>query len=377
MGIMKLFIVFYLLIYSLMHLYFYLRLRGAMTLPAWLHVLSICFLILMVLAPIAVRVTEHRGWEAVACIFAYVGYTWMGFLFLFVASGLAVDLLRLVTLPVGWRPSGKFMFFLPFFLGIIAYLYGYYEATDLRVERLVIESPKIPPEAGVIRLVQVSDVHMGLIVREERLRRMVDKVRALNPHLLVSTGDLVDGQMDTLEESIHLWRRVKPIYGKYAVTGNHEYYAGISHALSVSEDAGFKVLRGEAVKPIAGLCLVGVDDPAGKYVGLPTALDIPSRGSDFTILIKHQPSVSIKHAGLFDLQLSGHTHAGQLFPFSLITAVYFKRQEGFYRLEDESMLYISRGTGTWGPPVRICAPPEITLIELKHGKKTEGAHFGK
>lgn len=193
--------------------------------------------------------------------------------------------------------------------------------------------------------------------------------------MLVSTGDLVDGQMDSLEESILMWREVKPPLGKYAVTGNHEFFAGIDHALAATEEAGFRVLRGESVKPVAGLCLVGVDDPVGKYAGLPVFLDLPPRGEDFTILLKHQPSVSRRQAGLFDLQLSGHTHAGQLFPFSLITALYFERQAGFYHLEDGSMLYISRGTGTWGPPVRIFAPPEITLIELKHGKKSEIVHF--
>lgn len=372
---MKMFLLVYLLIYGLMHVYFYVRLRGGLFLPPGLNVLVISFLALMVLAPVIVRVTEHRGWESTACIFAYAGYTWMGFIFLFVAISLAADFLRLVFFFLGLRPSGKVLFFLSVGLALGAYLYGYLEARHPQVEHLKIESTKIPREIGAIRLVQVSDIHMGLIVRGERLERILRKVEELKPHLIVSTGDLVDGQMDSLERAVILWRSIHPPYGKYAVTGNHEFYAGIGHALSVTREAGFKVLQGDASRPLPGLCLVGVDDPAGDLMGFPVARDLPPRGNEFTILLKHQPSVSPRHDGRFDLQLSGHTHAGQLFPFSLITALYFKRQAGFYPLENGSMLYISRGTGTWGPPVRIFAPPEITLIELRHGPGTAGARF--
>ncbi|HOJ52858.1 MAG TPA: metallophosphoesterase [Syntrophales bacterium] len=364
---MKLFLLVYLSIYSVMHGYFYLRLRGAVVLSTGGNLLLLAFLFLMILAPIFVRVTEHRGWEAVASLFAYVGYTWMGFLFLFVVSALLVDIIRLALAPLGWKTSMRIGFFLPFIVAACAYLYGYYEAWHIRVERVLIESPRIPKEAGTIRLLQVSDIHMGLMVQGKRLERIVEKVKALNPDVLVSTGDLVDGQMNSLTQAVAWWRKVNPPYGKYAVTGNHEFFAGIDHALAVTREAGFRVLRGEAVKPIAGLCLVGVDDPMGKYLGREGATDPPPRGQEFTVLLKHQPFVSRKQLGLFDLQISGHTHAGQIFPFSLITALYFKRQAGFFRLEDGAMLYISRGTGTWGPPIRIFSPPEITCFELRYG----------
>jgi len=372
---MKFILVGYLLIYGLMHVYFYLRLRAAFFIPSTAGPVFVTFLALMVLAPVIVRLAERRGWEFFAHLFSYVGYSWMGFLFLFVTLSLACDLFRFLLSFSTFRIPAKLAFLIPAVISVLAYVYGYFEARDIRVTHLVITSPRIPESLSALRLVQVSDIHTGLIVRGERLRRMVEEVIKLKPDLLVSTGDLVDGQIDSLKEAVSLWQEVNTIYGKYAVTGNHEFFAGIDQALVFMEEAGFRVLRGEAVVPVLGLCLVGVDDPVGRYLGFDTKLEIPPRGEAFTILLKHQPFVSSRHRGKFDLQLSGHTHAGQLFPFSIITALYFGRQEGLHTLPDRSQLYINRGTGTWGPPVRIFAPPEITLVELKHSNPDGSGRF--
>ena len=164
---------------------------------------------------------------------------------------------------------------------------------------------------------------------------------------------------------------ITPKYGKFAITGNHEYYAGLDQALQFTEKAGFKILRGEALNVENIINIAGVDDPQAKAFshykevsekallsGLPREY--------FTLLLKHRPFVDKDSIGLFDLQLSGHVHRGQIFPFSIVTGLYYKTQSGLNNLPGNSMLYVSRGSGTWGPPIRFLSPPEITVIDLIH-----------
>ncbi|OGW39287.1 MAG: hypothetical protein A2Y97_08590 [Nitrospirae bacterium RBG_13_39_12] len=185
----------------------------------------------------------------------------------------------------------------------------------------------------------------------------------------MSTGDLVDGQIDNLSEFAESFKEINPRYGKFAITGNHEFYAGLTNALNFTEKAGFTVLRGERLTVSGIINIAGVDDPQVKTYG--NFRDIPEKellsglpGGKFTLLLKHRPLVDKNAIGLFDLQISGHIHKGQIFPFSLITGLYYPTQAGFANLPKGSCLYISRGSGTWGPPIRFLSPPEVTVIEL-------------
>ena len=247
--------------------------------------------------------------------------------------------------------------------------YGFFEARQIRPEYLEIRSAKIPKAAGKIRIVQISDVHVGVLVREKRLAAILRSVSEAEPDLLVSTGDLVDGQLNSMAEAMAQFREFRPRYGKFAVTGNHEFYAGIDEAIDFITQSGFTLLRGE-VATVAGVVdLAGVDDPttrrAGPRGGLSDREILSRKGGDrFTILLKHQPLVENDAPGAFDLQLSGHTHRGQIFPFGLITSRFFPFHSGNYHLTEGALLHVSRGTGTWGPPIRFLSPPEITIIDL-------------
>lgn len=140
--------------------------------------------------------------------------------------------------------------------------------------------------------------------------------------------------------------------------------------MDFTEKAGFSVLRGKGVNVSDMITIVGVDDPVGKGYNL--FKDVSEKellsehaGGKFTLLLKHRPIVDKDALGLFDLQLSGHVHKGQIFPFSLITRLYYRYTDsGKLRLLDNSYLYVSRGSGTWGPPIRFLSPPEVTVIEL-------------
>lgn len=171
-----------------------------------------------------------------------------------------------------------------------------------------------------------------------------------------------------------LLRDIRPRLGKFAITGNHEFYAGISEAIAFIQDAGFVMLRGEGLNVAGVINIAGVDDPAGSRYGLASeaaeniALSKLS-GKYFTLLLKHQPVLNGAASGSFDLQLSGHTHGGQIFPFNLVTSRFFRYHRGYFNLPNHARLYVSRGTGTWGPPIRFLSPPEITVIDLVPEKK--------
>ena len=374
-----LFLASFLTIYGLLHYYFYRKLKGAMTIGQPYHALILVFLLLMLLAPILVSLLYRLESHLLATYLAYIGFTWMAALFLFFSIHLLVDIYSVIIhissktsvqvftrLMPGNTPS--FVITLLFSLGII--IYGRFEAENIRVETVILKTEKLPPQISSLRIVQISDIHFSTINGVGLARKIVDKIKGLNPDILVSTGDFTDGEMTEEERVAALFRALRAPYGKYAVTGNHEFYSGIDKAVEFTEKAGFRMLRNEGIA-IGGLVnIAGVDDPTAKGFGLGGNIaeeEIFGRFSNKnpTILLKHRPMISAKSMGRFDLQLSGHLHKGQIFPFSLITALVFPYHDGLFKFGGHSYLYVSRGTGTWGPPVRFLSPPEITLIEFQ------------
>jgi predicted MPP superfamily phosphohydrolase len=372
----RLFLLSFFLIYGGMHAYVFLKARAAFPFGPKAGVPLALWMALMVLAPIIVRVSENRGQELFARQAALVGYVWLGLLFLFISASLLIDAYRLFMHLGGWvlkkeatlLPSARTAFFVCILVAVAAFAYGYFEANDIRTERITLKSPRL---SGTLKVVQISDVHLGLIIREKRLKRILDIVRAEEPDVLVSTGDLVDGQINSLPGLAEMLREIRPRYGKYAITGNHEYYAGLGQALEFIEKAGFRILRNEGLTVEGLINIAGVDDPTGGQLGIESPVRSPEAEvlsalprDTFTLLLKHRPRVDVASLGLFDLQLSGHTHRGQIFPFRFVVQVPYPRIEGLYGLSEDSELYVSRGSGTWGPPIRVFAPPEVTVIEL-------------
>jgi uncharacterized protein len=367
-----------LFLYSLLNAYLFVRARAALAFGPTTAVVFAVFLLAMITAPILVRLSENAGLPLLARALAITGFTWAGLLFLFVCATLLVDAGRSLIYLAG-RVSGTDLSFLTayskaYFITSVSVvvaigIYGAFEAGAIRTERIVLYTPKVAAATGPIRIVQVSDIHLGLIVWEARLRRIVEQVRKAKPDILVSTGDLVDGQMNEPDGMSDLILALKPRYGKYAVTGNHEFYAGLDQALAFTRRMGFRVLRGEAATIPGVVTVVGVDDPAGPGVGGSAKgekelLATVSGGNQFVLFLKHRPAVAPGSLGLFDLQLSGHVHYGQIFPFRLITRLAYPMIGGLYSLSSNSLLYVNRGTGTWGPPIRFLAPPEVTIIDL-------------
>jgi len=364
------FIAIYLLFYGLMHALFYVRIK--VLLPLAIRGIFIVFLILMMLLPIASRLLERNGHELEAQLAASLGYNWIGFAFLAFVAVVLMTLFDLAAWGINSVSSANFPSLsgrIPAALMLLIVIglcfYGIKEAKQIRVERLSIETDKLSDDIKLFKIVQISDVHLGLLTKEDKLKEILDIVKTLNPDMLVCTGDLVDGDPKKLFPLSRLFNEITPKYGKYAITGNHEYYMGLEGSLEFLKMSGFTVLRGDVRRTEAGVTIVGVDDPAVIYPQSETALLLSAKHRQFTLLLKHRPTVATESLGLFDLQLSGHTHGGQIFPFKFLVAIQYPMVSGLHQLSKGSRLYINRGTGAWGPRMRILAPPEITLIELK------------
>lgn len=242
------------------------------------------------------------------------------------------------------------------------------------VKNVEIALKKWPQSLSGFKIAQITDLHVGPSIHREYVEDVVSKINALDADLVVLTGDIVDGTIDLLREHVQPLKTLKSKNGVFMVTGNHEYYAGVVPWLDEFAAMGIRVLRNENLvikNGDASFALVGVDDYAAKDVvpGHVYDLDRALQGRDpqlTTVLLAHQPRGFQKavEKGV-DFQISGHTHGGQIWPFGLFVSFVQPYVKGLHHVE-ESCIYVSCGTGFWGPAMRVNAPSEITLFNLKN-----------
>jgi len=365
--------------YALSHIYIFICLRRAFGGGFW-QVPALLWLTIMALAWVYRWGTTPGPYQAYMDI---VIYTWMGFLIFFCLGLICADALaalsRLLALLLPWAPLKKATALLaapryvPIVMALALAMFAFcaIQANSPNVREIIITTKKLPPATPPVRIAAVTDVHIVGLIGPVFLERMVSAINELQPDIFLSGGDLVDSNLAGRDQEAAILRNIRAKYGKFAVTGNHETYRGVKMSLDFMKRSGLRVLRGEAVK--AGpVTLVGVDDRslAGAF---PEKTDVlaslgKADGKQFTLLLNHQPQWRKDTIGLFDLQFSGHTHGGQIWPGSIITKRRFGVDQGLTPLEQDnkkSLLYVSNGTGYWGPPVRFLAPPEITLFIIK------------
>lgn len=240
-----------------------------------------------------------------------------------------------------------------------------------RIARYAIDRRARYGQGKSARLVQISDVHLGFTLGTPWLARLVDRLNALEPDLVLITGDLMDPEFADDEGAAVELRRLKTRQGVFAVSGNHEFYAGVGRFLALMRAAGIPVLDNESRSLASGLQIAGIHDPtangmprAGVRSDLPRALSRldPSHPS---VLMAHQPK-GLEGAAerRVDLVLSGHTHAGQIFPFYAFVRMVFKHVSGLHRLGADTDLIVCTGTGFWGPPLRVGTHSEVVVAEL-------------
>ncbi len=336
----------------------------------------------MTLTPVLIIILSNRDSEKAIRIYSYIGYLWLAFLVIFFPTAFIIDAYN-YALQYGATLFGKDLhnlmlspgksFIIPFILSLAINTYGYFEAHIIRIERLLIKTSKLPQGTKRIRIAQISDLHLGIIVRDKKLKTVIKKINKETPDIVVSTGDLVDGTVKHINHLTEVFRDMNARMGKFAVIGNHEMYGGIRRSTKFTEESGFQVLRGAGITIDNKINIVGMDFRGGEakkhmknLKQLPEHEVLSSMPRNlFTLLLKHKSDVEDKSLGLFDLQLSGHTHGGQIFPMTIAVMLIFSYHTGFTKLTKGSAIYTSRGTGTSGPPIRFLSSPEITVIDIE------------
>jgi len=330
----------------------------------------------MVLQPAAERLLPLRA----ARLVAWPAYVWMGALFLGLCLTLASDAaLWLMGAafapgePADPRGAAQLRAFAVAGAGGLATLVGLRGA--LRgpgVRRLELRLARWPAALDGFRIVQISDIHVGPLLGRRFAAELTARVNALAPDLVAVTGDLVDGSVARLREEVAPFAGLRARHGVFFVTGNHDWYSGAEAWVAAVRELGFRVLRNERVAigaGAAGFDLAGVDDYRGDWLhGSPSDLERALAGRDPErplVLLAHDPTSfgAASRMGV-DLQLSGHTHGGQIWPFRWLVRVAVPWVEGLHERHG-SRLYVSRGTGFWGPPLRLLAPAEITEIVFR------------
>lgn len=242
-----------------------------------------------------------------------------------------------------------------------------------KLKEVTIAIKNLPPAFEGYKIVQVSDLHVGGTIRKPYVQNVVDIVNSADADLIALTGDFADGKVTDLRQDSALLADMKSKDGSYFVTGNHEYYHDLFSWLPFYKSIGIEVLQNENRIIRRGedaLVIAGVTDYSTRGLAPPEGVDIARAGKDMPqdavkVLLMHQPNQYKEAAAAgFDLQLSGHTHGGQFFPWTLVVPFFHNYFKGLNRFEN-LQIYISVGTGYWGPALRTFVPTEVTLITLR------------
>jgi uncharacterized protein len=251
---------------------------------------------------------------------------------------------------------------------------GYVNALLPRIRRLDVNLKAPSATIGSFRIALISDLHLGIVQTPSRMRKIADTVNSLSPDAVLICGDIVDRdafQHNTEKHRIVL-RSLRSRCGVYAVTGNHEYYAGFEKSTAFVRSSNITLLQDSAVTLAGNLCLIGRKDLTASRMGdfrmpLNALTNLNTEGLP-TVLMDHQPfKLDETEAAGIGLQLSGHTHDGQLFPFNWITKAVYEKSWGYLR-KGNTQFYVSCGAGTWGPPLRTAGVPEIVDIHIHFQK---------
>jgi uncharacterized protein len=354
------------LIYGLMHWLVLRQTAVTYNITGWgLHALRLWFL-LMVLSPgLSGYFVERTGvWPAVTFI-------WMGLVFYLFLGAVLLTPFRLLKITSVTRP----LFTTIVVVSLAACIWGVYQARHPIVREVDVFVPKERLGPEPLRLALISDAHLYSVEAESRLERILKALSSVDYDILLSAGDLIEAGIHGSEwrGPAELLAAVKPRLGKYAVMGNHEHYADYAAGGNISARfhaaSGFDLLVDQFSLINDHVVLVGVPD--GGHVAGDTDHEVQlleqsnPQGDKIVLFLKHRPDVPPDSMGKFDLMMSGHTHDGQMWPFTYIVKAFYPYIAGLYDIGRESRLYTTPGVGTWGPPMRIGAQPEITLIHLK------------
>jgi len=356
-------------IWGALHLYVFWRLASI----PWVtqYITPVALIVIRVAlwsSYVVARVLDAKGLQAVSWQIEFIAANWLGLLFLMFWALLAVEVLTLggwlfreqaPTLR-GWAVA------IAVLLSVVALIQAIRAPVITDYE---VQLPGLPPERDGTVLLQLSDLHLGNLLGRRWLGSLISRVNQMKPDIVVIAGDLVDGNVGRVEPLRQVLKGLHAPLGVWAVTGNHEFYAGLERSVRLLEDAGFRVLRDRHEQAAPGLILAGVDDlTARRQFGAEDhAIEkaMANRPQGATILLSHSPWQAEKAAAAgTGLMLSGHTHNGQVWPFNYIVRMRYPLLSGRYQVNGMTAI-VCRGTGTWGPRMRLWRPSEMVRVKLR------------
>ena len=381
------FLIFYsivLLIYGSVNYYIYAR--GMQALPSGTFVKTLFPWVFWILAAtyVAGRTLEKIYLSHASDILVWTGSFWLAAMLYFFLTVVFLDIVRLVN------------HFLPFFPALITGNYekvklyvlsgvsisvialivlGHINTLNPRIKEISIHIPKDANGMTELNAVMMSDIHLGTLIGNGHFEKIVEKVKAINPDIIFLAGDVLDEDLEpVLRQNIgETLKRLEAPLGVYGVMGNHEYIGGAEAAYNYLTSHGLKIIRDSVVKINDSFYILGREDRDKKRFAGRGRKDLKEivKMADHEyplILIDHQPYYLEKAAKLgIDLQLSGHTHHGQLWPLNYVTSAIYTISYGYGKI-DNMHAYVSNGVGTWGPPVRVGNRPEIVNLKITFGK---------
>jgi len=372
-------------IYGLVN--FYVVRRGAQALggyPMAKAIFMAAFIAMTLAYPLG-RVLMALGRNSLSSPFIMVGSFHMVVMLYGFLAVVLVDIVRFVNhfvrfipKPVSARPgqTSLVLFLVAAGATALTIAWGAYNAVRPRTVELNLDIPKMAGGRERLTIVVASDLHLGTLVRRPRLEKVVERINALGADVIFLPGDIVDETVTAKDEAefSEIMKQLRAPLGVFAVYGNHEFYSGLERNLAFLRACGIKVLEDEAISVAGALVLVGRRDPSSlrpREPRFPIREILAKHGFDDRlpiILLDHQPAHldEASRAGV-DLQLSGHTHAGQIFPLDIVNRMVWELNWGYLRKGD-TQYYVTSGVGTWGPPVRTGSRPEVVRIRLSFGE---------
>lgn len=374
------FFIIVLTIYGLINYYIFIRGLQAIPHASALRIYYPIVFWFVVLSFILGRIMEGFWFSKISQVVIWVGSFWLGAMVYFLLIILLLDFLRLINhwfplfpafITSNYMRTKQVTALLAIGVVAITLLAGYINALNPRIRTLNLNISKKANGPKMVNLAIVSDIHLGTIVGSSRFNRIVDRINQLNPDIVILPGDIVDEDLGPVirQDLGETLKNIKSAFGVIAVTGNHEYIGGVEKACRYLTDHNVRVLRDTVLRVNDDFYIIGREDRSikgftGKQRKPLEELMAQVDKSYPIILLDHQPlNLSQAVVNGADLQISGHTHHGQIWPLTYITDMIYEVSYG-YKRKGNTQIYVSSGAGTWGPPIRIGTIPEIVNIKL-------------
>jgi uncharacterized protein len=368
------------LVYGLVNYYIFIRGWQAIPKESPIRIYYLVTFLILSVSYFAGRFLENHIPAGYCNIFIWIGAYWLAFMAYLFLGILLTDFLRLLNYVLGIFPQFIYKDYgktkqvtaiIILSISIVLIIAGRINALNPRIKNLSLNIPKKVESQKHLHIVMASDIHLGTLIANGRVNYLVEKINSLNPDVVLFAGDIVDediGQVIKLNLGEKL-KTIKSKFGVYGITGNHEYIGGVESAVKYLDAHGITMLRDTSVKINDGFYLVGREDRSINQFTGKKRKELKEIMSNVdkklpVIMMDHQPfGLNEAEENGVDLQLSGHTHHGQLWPFNYITGMIYEVSWG-YKKKGNTNVYVSSGFGGWGPPIRSGSRTEIVNIDL-------------